>query len=93
MDAPYPGVPGKKLATFVCYCSNRICKQTKGLLVDIVGIWILLLLFSIDFKGKHSAFSSDGALYLPFLSLISSPLSYYLPDISLWPTHHEGLFP
>lgn len=54
----YPGAPGKKLATFVCYCSNRICKQTKWFLVDIVGIWILSLSSSIDFNGEKETMLS-----------------------------------
>lgn len=74
MDAPYPGAPGKKPATFFCYCSNRIWKQTKRFLADIVGFYCFFpLLTSKEGKKKHNAFSSSGALYLIFPVLIFTP--------------------
>lgn len=74
MYAPYPGAPGKKLATFVCYCSNRICKQTEPFLVDNVGIWILLpFFFSLLISKKKKQYFLLIWFIVSAFSFISFP--------------------
>lgn len=69
---------GRSWLLSFCYCSNRIWKQGKWFLVYIVGFWISLF-FSLYWlqrkKKKSNALYSDGALYLPFLAMISLSLS------------------
>lgn len=51
------------------------------------GFYCFFLYWLQRGKKKSSGFSSGGALHMPFPSLISFSLSYYLLDISQWPTY------